>query len=108
MRRVHQQVESPIRGVGKGFPQVLVLGGAILHGVPLVEILVGVNRHLAKPRGGIKYIIGLFDKSVKKLFQRKQMHPRVGVIFHGFVSIVRQGARVDEEREPTSVCLLLP
>ncbi len=91
MRRIHQQVEGPIFGeLAKVFHNFLSLGGIFLHGVPLIEILVGVNSHLAKSRSGIEYIVGFSHQSVKKLFQRKQIRTRIGEILHILVSIVVQ------------------
>ena len=103
MRRVHQQIKRTIRGVGKGFPQIFILGSVLLHRILFVEIFIGINSYFTKSRSRIEYIIRFIHQPVKKLLQRKQISTRIGEILHILVSIVGQSAWMDIEFEPVRI-----
>ena len=105
MRRVHQQIKRTIRGVGKGFPQIFILGSVLLHRILFVEIFIGINCYFTKSRNRIEYIFRFIHQPVKELFQRKQISTRIGEILHILVSIVGQSAWMDIEFEPVCISL---
>ena len=105
MRCVHQQVECPVLGIGKGFPQILVLGSVFLHGILLVEIFIGINGYFTKSRSRIEYIIRFIHQPVKELLQRKQVCTRIGEVLHILVPVVGKSAWVNIEFEPVCISL---